>query len=97
LDLHGRDNDCNTALHWAAYAQAEVAFVYLLAWVNSLEDQDKDGNTPLHKVIKQVESVGHTRFIRQLLIRGASRTSKDNLGRTPMDLVLDHVKTLELQ
>jgi ankyrin repeat protein len=77
MDLRARDNCGNTPLHWAAYTQAEVAFVYLLSWVHCLEDKDNQGNTPLHMAVKQVESLGHTRFIRSLLIRGALRNSVD--------------------
>jgi len=52
---------------------AEVAMVYLLSWVKFLDDADHEGKTPLHMAVKQVENVGHTRFVRSLLIRGASR------------------------
>lgn len=41
--------------------------------------------TPLHLAVKQVETAGHTRLIRFLLVKGASRDSLDRDGRRPVD------------
>ena len=45
LDMHSRDNRGSTPLHWAAYSKAEITLVYLLSWVDFLDDQDCDGFT----------------------------------------------------
>ena len=73
-------------MHWAAYSKAEITLVYLLSWVDYLDDQDCDGYTPLHLAVKSVESLKSTRPVRSLLIRGASRDVVDNTDRKPMDL-----------
>ena len=52
LDLRSRDNCGNTPLHWACYTCAEVAMVYLLSWVSTLDDKDHEGSTPLHMAVK---------------------------------------------
>ena len=54
LDLRSRDNRGSTPLHWAAYSKSEVSLVYLLSWVEILDDQDCDGFTPLHHAVKSV-------------------------------------------
>lgn len=73
LNLRSRDNRGSTPLHWAAYSKAEITLVYLLSWVDFLDDQDCDGYTPLHLAVKSVETLQSTRPVRSLLIRGASR------------------------
>ena len=86
MDLRSTDNRGSTALHWAAYSKAEITLVYLLSWVQFLDDQDCDGYTPLHLAVKSVENLQSTRPVRSLLIRGASRDYLDNQGRKPIDL-----------
>lgn len=86
LDMHSRDNRGSTPLHWAAYSKAEITLVYLLSWVDFLDDQDCDGFTALHLAVKSVESLMSTRPVRSLLIRGASRDVTDNQDRKPIDL-----------
>ena len=77
MDLRSRDNRGSTPLHWAAYSKAEITLVYLLSWLDYLDDQDCDGFTPLHLAVKSVESLQSTRPVRSLLIRGASRGMLD--------------------
>ena len=38
LDLRSRDNRGSTPLHWAAYSRSEVCLVYLLSWIDFLDD-----------------------------------------------------------
>jgi palmitoyltransferase ZDHHC13/17 len=64
-----------------------VALVFLLAWVKHYDDQDIDGFTPLHLAVKSTDSLKHTRPVKALLIRGASRTVKDRQDRMPCDLI----------
>ena len=72
-------------MHWALFSQAELAMVYILAWVDraALQAQDVDGLTPLHLAVKKVET---TRSIRALLFRDAPKDVLDKSGRTPLDL-----------
>lgn len=86
MDLRSRDNRDSTAMHWACYSKSEIALIYLLSFVDSLEDKDCEGFTPLHLAVKSVESLKSTRPVRALLIRGASRNATSNLGKTPSDL-----------
>ena len=76
--MHSRDNRGSTALHWAAYSQAEITLVYLLSWMDGLDDRDCDGYTALHLAVKSVEQLQSTRPVRSLLIRGSSRNVVDN-------------------
>ena len=84
LDLQKGDHRSSTPLHWAAFAQSEISLLYLLSWVNNLDLRDCDGFTALHLAVMSVESLGTTRPVRSLLIRGAGRHIRDNQGRKPI-------------
>ena len=77
----------STPLHWACFAGSDTAIYYLLAWGFDVNAQDNVGNTPLHLAIKSAEHFPNTRSIKELLIKGSSRTIKDKLGRTPADML----------
>jgi len=87
LDLRSKDHRGSTPIHWACYSKSEVSLIFLLAWVEVLDDQDVEGYTPLHLAVKSVETLLSTRPVRALLIRGAPRDIKDNKGRIPADLI----------
>jgi len=87
MDLRCKDSRGSTPLHWACYSKSEIALCYLLSWVKVLDDQDIEGYTPLHLAVKSVETLRSTRPVRSLLIRGASRDSKDKNDRKPVDLL----------
>mgnify|MGYP001806482806 CR=1 FL=1 len=87
MDINSKDNRNSTPLHWACYSKSEIALCYLLSWVKNLDEQDIEGFTPLHLAIKSVETLRSTRPVRALLIRGASRNSRDKAGRKPAELV----------
>ena len=95
MDLRCKDNRGSTPMHWACYSRSEIALCYLLSWVHCLDDQDIEGYTPLHLAIKSVETLRSTRPVRSLLIRGASRDSRDKQGRKPIELV-DQITIPEL-
>ena len=57
MDMRSKDNRGSRPLHWAAYSQAEITLVYLLSWVDDLDDQDCDGFTPLHLAVKSVDQL----------------------------------------
>lgn len=48
-----------------------------------------EGLTPLHLAVKSVETLGSSRPVRSLLIRGASRKARDNKGLRPIDYALE--------
>ncbi len=87
LDLNASDKRGSTALHWSCFRQSEIALGYLLAWGPDLNKQDVEGLTPLHLAVRFVDQSENTRSVRLILLRGASKSVKDNNGRTPMDLV----------
>ena len=85
--MRSTDNRASTPLHWACYSKSEVALVYLLSYVEKLDDQDVEGYTPLHLAVKSVETLKTTRPVRALLMRGAPRNIRDNNGMIPADLI----------
>lgn len=38
LDLRSRDHRGSTPLHWACYSKSEVALIFILSWVDALDD-----------------------------------------------------------
>ena len=66
-----------------------------MAWQSEVNAIDSNGLSPLHLAIKASEDLKSSRSVRHLLIKGADRKIKDNLGRTPMDIVKE-IKSLEL-
>lgn len=87
FDLKSRDNRLSTPLHWACYSKSEIALCYLISWMTDIEEQDIDGYTPLHLAVKSVEQLKSTRPVRTLLVKGASRDSRDKNGERPVDLI----------
>ncbi len=86
LDLHEKDEENSTPLHWACFAGSDTAIYYLLAWDADIHAKDNIGFTPLHLAVKSVEHFPNTRSIKELLIKGSDRNSKDKEGRKPIDL-----------
>jgi ankyrin repeat protein len=86
LDVNSKDFRESTPLHWAAFAGAENALNYLLAFGAAVDSQDLKGITPLHLAVKSSEQVHNTRLIRGLLLRGASKSKMDSNGLFPIDL-----------
>jgi ankyrin repeat protein len=66
--------------------RAETATAYLLAWNCDVNSTDSNGLTPLHLAVKSSEEIKSSRSVRHLLIKGASRSIRDKLGRTPLDI-----------
>lgn len=77
IDINIRDAKNSTPLHWACFTRSEMALNYILSMKPDLEAQDSFGFTPLHIAVTCAEKLGSTRTVKALLLRGASRTSKD--------------------
>lgn len=79
MNIYSRSNDGLTPLHWACYANSEIAMIYLLAWYDTecLNMKDKEGSTPLHLTIKSADDLGSGRPMRALLMAGADKDAVD--------------------
>ena len=77
LNINSRDKRDSTPLHWAAFAGAELALSYIVAWECDINAVDAKGLTPLHLAVKSSEDLRSTKAIKQLLIKGADRNIKD--------------------
>ena len=60
-------------MHWAAFAGAELALSYIVAWDAEINAVDGKGLTPLHLAVKSSEDLRSTKAIKQLLIKGADK------------------------
>ena len=87
IGVNEGDNENSTPLHWACFAGQDTASYYLQSWQSDVNAQDKSGNTPLHVAVRSAKEFPNTRAIKELLIRGASRTLEDTHGRKPIDIV----------
>lgn len=85
MDINIRDSKSSTPLHWACFTRSEMALNYILSMKPDLEAQDSFGFTPLHIAVTCAEKLGSTRTVKALLLRGASRESKDTAGKTPLE------------
>lgn len=80
-------------MHWACYTANDIAIYYLNSWSCNVNLQDKNGYTPLHMVVFASESFDEDhadkairyRAVRELLIKGAERDIRDNLGKRAYD------------
>lgn len=87
MSLDDVDNKGSTPLHWACYSKAEFALSYILAMNPQLEKQDLAGYTPLHLAIKAVPDLKSTRSVRALLLKGASRNTRNTQGLPPVEMI----------
>ena len=84
LDVNIKDRNLCTPLHWAVYVSSPICISYLLAQPKiQINAKDVWGQTPLHKSVRK----GDLRVIKQLLVKGADKNTKDAQGKTPLDLV----------
>jgi len=98
MELTCKDKRGSTPLHWACFQNSEVALIYLLGWLrqDQLDIPDCDGYTALHLAVKSSEQLKSGRPLRALLMRGASRESRDKKGKRPVDLT-PNIKCESLQ
>jgi ankyrin repeat protein len=89
MDINIRDTKNSTPIHWACFTRSEMALNYILSMKPNLEVKDSFGFTPLHIAVTCADKLGSTRTVKALLLRGASRNSKDLNGKTPLDHIPD--------
>lgn len=65
--LSEKDNGGSTPLHWAAYAGAESALLYLLSWNVNINERDNEDFTPLHLAVVSKKM----KIVKRLLQKGA--------------------------
>ena len=86
VSISEKDKNGSTPLHWAAYLGCELSVLLLLAWEHPTNCYDNDGLTPLHLGTM----AGNIRIVRYLLMKGAERLQKDNIGRTAIDAATEN-------
>ena len=87
LGVNSVDDEGSTPLHWACFAGSDTASYYLQSWNCHVNARDAVGNTPLHLAVKSAAHFPNTRAIKELLIKGGSRTIETHNGSTPYDLI----------
>lgn len=96
-DVHVRDKDGRTPLHYAAntgndpdlHSNRTPIVALLLAHGAAVNARAADGSTPLHEAAKQY--MAENPAIAQLLLaHGADPTLRDRAGHTPLDVARRH-------
>jgi hypothetical protein len=85
-DVEAKDNDGQTALHWAARSSHEVMVRLLLEAKANVEAKDNNGQTALHLAARN----GHEAVVRLLLEAKADVEAKGNYGQTALHLAAQH-------
>jgi ankyrin repeat protein len=89
LDIHSRDFENSTPLHWACIQKlpqdARLSIMYLLAMGANPNLQDHEGNTALHLAVKAAQKNDSTLAIRQLLLNRADRSLTNHTGKTAFE------------
>ena len=85
LDINSTDQRLSSPLHWAAFAGAEHALQFILAWGGNPNSKDIKGLTPLHLAVKTSEDLLSQRPIRALLLKGSDPSILDVHGMTAHD------------
>lgn len=83
-DVHRRDGDGRTALHYAVDAGGAAVLLLLEAGADP-NAAAADGSTPLHDAVRRM----NTGSVATLCRFGADRRAVDHQGRTPAELLAD--------
>ena len=87
VDLFNLQKNGRSLLHIAAHKGWNDAVKFILKQPDiSLDMQDKAGETPLHKAIKN----NHCYIVEQLLKKGASKHTRNKAGLNALDLAAKH-------
>ena len=83
-------------MHFACSEGAEYATFWLIGFGSNINAQNKDGDTPLHLLMKNSEKLGGTKSVKELIFKGANKELTNNWGMKPIQY-LDQVKNTTLQ
>ena len=83
-DIISIDDYGSTPLHWACYAGAEEAVLFLLSLKANIDAKDKEGITPLNLAVQSKRE----KIVKLLLQRGADKTIDNNRHETPWDVAV---------
>ena len=83
-DIISIDDYGSTPLHWACYAGAEEAVLFLLSLKANIDAKDKEGITPLNLAVQSKRE----KIVKLLLQRGADKTIDNNRHETPLDVAV---------
>ena len=83
-DIIAIDDYGSTPLHWACYAGAEEAVLFLLSLKANIDAKDKEGITPLNLAVQSKRE----KIVKLLLQRGADKTIDNNRHETPLDVAV---------
>lgn len=81
-----KDHKEMTPLHYACISNSEYAIDWLIGFGADVNSKNRDGDQPLHLMIKTEHQLQHTKSVRELIFKGAEKTSKNNKGETPLML-----------
>ncbi|XP_071122381.1 ankyrin repeat domain-containing protein 50-like [Mytilus edulis] len=91
-DVNARDNEGETPLHKTCrYGNNELVKTILSSNKSDLNLRNKEGQTPLYLACK----FSHEQVIKILLERQADTTLEDKDGKSPLDVSLEMLKSLE--
>lgn len=88
--IDDEDSNGNTPLHYACYHSSEYASFWLMGFGHNVNCQNKNGDTPMHMLIKSKKDMYSTKTVRELIFKGANRSIKNMQGKCPIDF-LDQV------
>lgn len=83
-DIISIDDYGSTPLHWACYAGAEEAVLFLLSLKANIDAKDKEGITPLNLAVQSKRE----KIVKLLLQRGADKSIDNNRHETPLDVAV---------
>ena len=96
FEVQHTDINGNSPLHFACSEGAEYATFWLIGFGSNVNAPNKDGDTPLHLLMKNSDKLGGTKSVKELIFKGADKELKNNWDMKPAEY-LDQVKNSALQ